>query len=199
MRPDPPAQRCFVSELAISGRSAVCFAKLDSQGLEGENRDMQTRASSIYPATNKAGSSAPSYTLGPVDHGALRKESLPTNFCGTPTLCQAALLQGFPGQHQSTTCTSAILRYHLFIDKQIAAGHLRCPGPLPPLLFPSHFKTCHAEGPARSPENYDLGSPGTVPWPQHFWRSIKNVSLKAEGGKVYAEENVLLHISFFHW
>lgn len=96
MRPDPPAQCCFVSELAISGRSGVCFVKLDSQGLVGESWDTQTRAGSIYPATNEAASSAASYTLGPVDHSALRRESLPTNFCCKPTQCQAALLQGFP-------------------------------------------------------------------------------------------------------
>lgn len=97
MRLGPPAQRCFVSELAISGRSAVCFAKLDSQSLVGESRGMQTRAGSIYSATKKAASSAPSYTLGPVDYSALRRESLTTNFCCTPSLCKAALLQGFPG------------------------------------------------------------------------------------------------------
>lgn len=89
--PGSPEQRCFVSELAISGRSAVCFAKLDSQGLVGESRNMQTRADSIYPATNKAASSVPSYTLGPMDHSALRRENMSTNFYCTPTLCQAAL------------------------------------------------------------------------------------------------------------
>lgn len=78
MRPDPPAQCCFVSELAISGRSGVCFVKLDSQGLVGESRDTQTRAGSIYPATNEAASSVSSSSLGPVDHSALRRESLPT-------------------------------------------------------------------------------------------------------------------------
>lgn len=52
--------------------------KLDSQGLVGESWDTQTRAGSIYPATNEAASSPSSSSLGPVDHSALRRESLPT-------------------------------------------------------------------------------------------------------------------------
>lgn len=75
---DPLEQHGFVSELAISGRSGVCFAKLDSQGLVGENRTTQTRAGSIYLTTNYAASSAPSYTLGPVDHNA-PEERKPAN------------------------------------------------------------------------------------------------------------------------
>lgn len=89
--PGSPEQRCFVSELAISKRSAVCFAKLDSQGLVEESRDMQTRADSIYPATNKAASFSSQLDPGSWDHSALKRENLSTNFYCTPTLCQAAL------------------------------------------------------------------------------------------------------------